>query len=112
MADLDAADPPVQLMANEINDQKAIFQVRRSDFDPVGENESPLELPGRYATMQVLARLVVILPASHLELVVLDGDFDLTAQKAGNRQRDAQSLWTVVRTPNSLDIVGRIAFGA
>jgi hypothetical protein len=65
-------------------------------------------LTRRDAAVEVLPGLVVLLPAANDQLALLDGDVELVAVEARDRQRDAQPFRLAVLAGNPLDVVGRI----
>src|SRR5262249_39111438 len=87
------------------------LQIRAQHLDTVRQHESALELTRRDPAVEVLPGLLVALTTADRELVFLDGDVELVAGEARNRQRDAQPLWPAVFSGDPLDIIGRITVG-
>ena len=52
-------------------------EIGAEHFEAVGQQESPLKLPCRYAAVQELALFIVILAPFDEELLVLDRDLDI-----------------------------------
>src|ERR1700722_10797899 len=100
---------PLRLWANEVDQQQPLREFRAQHLHPVGKQKAALKLPGGDAAMQIFPRLVLLLPATDGELVLLDRDFDLVLREAGYRKRDPQFFRRIATGRNPLDIVGRIA---
>ena len=106
-ADLDLADQPLGLRADEIDSQKSVVEACRRHFHAVCEHESPLELARRDASMEVGAAFVVVLPATDGKLAVFQRDIQVRARKSGNCESDSQNfaLALAVGVRDALDII-------
>src|SRR3954463_10007906 len=107
--DVDLLGDTLRLGADEVHREEAVSQVRAHDLHAVGEEEGALELARRDPAMHEDARLVVDLTAADDKLVLLDGDVELVARKAGDGESDAKPLRRPLWRADPLDVVGRVA---
>src|ERR1700677_4330949 len=105
----DRSHQPLGLRADEIDRQQPLREFGAQHLHTLGKQEAALKLPGRDAAMQIFPRLVLLLPATNRELVLLDRDLDLTFREAGYGERDPQFFRLGAIGHDPLDIVGRIA---
>jgi hypothetical protein len=62
-----------------------------------------------YTAVKIMVLLVVLLPSTDDELVLLDRYIELIAGEARDCQRDLQAVRLAVCAGDPLDVVGRIA---
>src|SRR5262249_28332637 len=112
---LDPAGRPLRLAPRQVDAQQSVLEIGRFYLDAVRQHERATELARGYAAVDVLPGAVVLLPAAHAQLVVLDRDLDLFPLEPGCRQREAQPLRgavvgaIAVRTADALDVEGGVA---
>src|SRR5580692_4869521 len=105
----DRSHQPLGLWANEVDRQQPLREFGAQHLHTVGKQKAALKLPGGDAAMQIFPRLVLLLPATNRELVLLDRDLDLVLREAGYGKRDPQFFRLGAIGHDPLDIVGRIA---
>ena len=91
---------------------KPFFKSALEHFHPLRQYETALELASGNAAMQILARLVVLLPSADDELALLERHVKLISGEAGDRKCDAQTFRAAGAARDALDIIGRIAVSA
>ena len=108
---------PIWFMTNEIYRQQTVVEIGSFHFYAIGKNERSGELSRRNAAMDVVAGLVVVLPPTHHQLVIFNGNFNLLALKSGDGQCNAQhfkpgcpafAIWRNFWARQPFDVVGRI----
>src|SRR5438477_7045746 len=103
-SDLDLARSALRLRPHQVDVEQAVVEPGVLHLDAFGQHESALELACGNAAMQVNALALVLLLATHDELVVLQKDVEIIERESRHRQRQAQRLLAGL-----LDIVRRIA---
>jgi len=92
-------------------DNSPFFKSALRTLHAFRQHEGALELARRDAAVEIVAGLVVLLPAADDQLVLLDSHVELIAGETRNRQRDPQTFRLAVLACDPLDVVGRIAVG-
>src|SRR6185437_8351793 len=104
--DFNGTDFRFQFASFKFHNKQSILQRSSGDFDPFGQHECALELPGSNTPVEEGFLVAVDLLAANDELIVFDGYVQFIASETGHGEGDAQ---TVAR--QFLDVIGRIAVG-
>jgi hypothetical protein len=107
--DCNRFNDPLRLGPNEIDRQQSILQIRAHNLHSIGQHEDALELARRYAAVNVLPGLVILLTPANNELTLLNRNIELVAGESSDRQGNPQPVWTVPFAGDALDVVGRVA---
>ena len=99
----------LRLRPREIDRQQAIRKFRAKHLHAFREQKAALKLPRGDAAMDIVARLVFLLPCPGSAAGFPPASLRSGRAKTGDRKRDAQHLRRVARRGDSLDIIGRIA---
>ena len=80
---------PLRLVPNEIDRQQAVLQLGTANLNTVSQDKGALKLTGRYAAVEILAALVVLLFPPDDQVSILDRDLELLPCEACYSQGDA-----------------------
>ena len=100
---------PLWLRAMQIDRQKPVDKVRTRDLHAIGEKEDPLKLSRSDPAVQIDALPIIDLSAADRQLTVFDGDLEVRAREAGDRERNTQKFWLIVTARHPLDVVGWVS---
>src|SRR5579883_3045960 len=112
IVDRDRLNHALRLGTREVNRQQPVFQIGAQHLHSVRQHECALELTGGNSAVQIVTRLLVVLPAANHELTFFNCNIELFAGEPGNRERDAEPLGLPIFTRHAFDVVRWVPVGS